>query len=207
MARHRVSLGSHYAYTRKLLTCPSCSRGIGLEVVKQLASDPSREVFATCRDPDSASVLKSVPKLHVLKLDVDNEASIRNAAEVVSGILGDRGLDYLINNAAIVSPIDQFQLHFLAHPPSFPSDQNPVWDHPFTATLADLQAAFTSNLAGPFIISQVFLPLIEKSERKVLAHIGTGLASFAQHDAGTWNDTPVSYSITKAGLNMLVRLS
>lgn len=96
------------------------SRGIGFEVVKQLASDPSKEIFATCRNPDSASTLKSLPgKLHVLMLDVDDEASIRNAAEAVSAILGDRGLDYLINNAGIVSPFVrhfQFPTHFPPEP-------------------------------------------------------------------------------------------
>ena len=184
----------------ELFTDPSCSRGIGFEIVKQLASDPSNEVFATCRDPDSAFALKSLAKLHVVKLDVNDEASIRWASEAVSRILGDKGLDYLINNAGIVSPLDH--LHFSAHPPF---DQIPAWDHPFTTTLANLQAAFTSNLAGPLLISQAFLHLIEKSERKVLAHITTCFASFTQLDAGTCDDILASYSITKVGLNMLVR--
>lgn len=95
------------------------SRGIGFEVVKQLASDPSREIFATCRNPETASALNSLSgKLHVVKLDVDDEVSIRNAAETISAILGDRGLDYLINNAGIVSP---FRLCALPIPHSYSS--------------------------------------------------------------------------------------
>jgi NAD(P)-dependent dehydrogenase (short-subunit alcohol dehydrogenase family) len=65
-------------------------------------------VFATCRNPDNASALqllkqKSGDSLHIVKLDADDETSIKDAVKVVKGILGQRGLDYLLNNAGIVS--------------------------------------------------------------------------------------------------------
>ena len=43
-------------------------------------------------------------QLHVVALDVSSEASIRGSVPEVEGILGEKGLDYLYNNAAIVSP-------------------------------------------------------------------------------------------------------
>ncbi len=38
----------------------------------------------------------------MLKLDVDDEDAIVSSVEEVKAILGDRGLDYLVNNAAVV---------------------------------------------------------------------------------------------------------
>lgn len=84
------------------------SRGIGLELVRQLVSNPNNFVVATCREPSRASKLHALKEsakgqLHVVALDVSSEASIRGSVAEVSQILGGRGLDYLYNNAAVVS--------------------------------------------------------------------------------------------------------
>lgn len=86
----------------------STSRGIGLELVTQLTADPSNLVIATCRSPDSAEGLHKLKSssqgsnLHIVPLDVVDESSIRASETIVKGILGDKGIDYLINNAAVV---------------------------------------------------------------------------------------------------------
>ena len=64
-------------------------------------------VIATCRNLSSADALNSLKsiagsRLHVVRLDVADEASILSAAKDTETILGEIGLDYLINNAAIV---------------------------------------------------------------------------------------------------------
>ena len=41
--------------------------------------------------------------LHIVSLDVSDAASVKASAESLKGVLEPRGLDYLINNAAIVS--------------------------------------------------------------------------------------------------------
>ncbi|TFY79841.1 hypothetical protein EWM64_g4172 [Hericium alpestre] len=84
------------------------SRGIGLEFVRQLVASPANTVFAACRKPDSADALKTLGEsakgnLHIVPLDLSDFPSVTAAAEVVQGILGDRGLDYLINSAAITN--------------------------------------------------------------------------------------------------------
>jgi NAD(P)-dependent dehydrogenase (short-subunit alcohol dehydrogenase family) len=61
-----------------------------------------------CRTPASASKLEALKgsakaKFHILQLDVSDEGSIHKIAGPVKEILGDKGLDYLINNAAVVS--------------------------------------------------------------------------------------------------------
>lgn len=84
------------------------SRGIGFELVRQLVSNPNNIVVATCREPSRASKLHALKdsakeQLYIVALDVSSEASIRGSVAEVSRILGDRGLDYLYNNAAVVS--------------------------------------------------------------------------------------------------------
>ena len=67
---------------------------------------PSNIVITTARKPDQAAVLqdlhtKSPQQLHILQLDVTNEASVQQCAKDTESILGDRGLDYLLNNAGV----------------------------------------------------------------------------------------------------------
>lgn len=106
MASYRVSESSSVMLSTCISTIilnPRSSRGIGLEFVKQLTTDRSNTVFATCRCPDSSSALQSLKNasgnLHIVQLDVRDEGSISTAVCIVQAILGARGLDYLINNA------------------------------------------------------------------------------------------------------------
>ena len=80
-----------------------------MELVRQLAVAPNTVVIATARNPDSATQLKAIKpaegsELHVIQLDVSDEASIRASVAKAEAVLGERGLDYLYNNAGIVRP-------------------------------------------------------------------------------------------------------
>ncbi|GMS92128.1 hypothetical protein PENTCL1PPCAC_14303, partial [Pristionchus entomophagus] len=80
------------------------NRGIDLGLTRHLISDPSVAiVIATARNVESATELNNLksPKLHIVKLEVVNENSIAYAVAKVSKIVGDKGLDVLINNAGI----------------------------------------------------------------------------------------------------------
>lgn len=85
------------------------SRGLGLELTKQLLTEPSNVVVATCRNPSGATDLQSLKAtakgtLHIAAIDVVDESSIRGSFEIVKQLLGENAsLDYLYNNAAIVS--------------------------------------------------------------------------------------------------------
>lgn len=68
---------------------------------------PTNLVVASVRTPEKATALldlRSTAKgtLHVIKLDVSDFASVRASAKEIEAILGDSGLDYLINNAGVV---------------------------------------------------------------------------------------------------------
>lgn len=78
-------------------------------IVTKLASDPSNIVIASCRDPERATQLRELASssegtLHVIQLDTSDESSILAVEGKVTEILGAKGLDYLVQNAAIVCP-------------------------------------------------------------------------------------------------------
>ena len=83
------------------------SRGIGIEVVKQLIANPSHVVIATCRTPEKAAALQALKSeakgaMHILPLDISSRASMDAVLKPVEEILAGQGLDYLINGAGIV---------------------------------------------------------------------------------------------------------
>lgn len=84
-----------------------CSRGLGLALVLELVSRPASEigkVFATSRGDSSAltELAKASPgRVELVKLDVTDQESIKKAAAQVEGVVGDKGLDVLINNAGV----------------------------------------------------------------------------------------------------------
>ena len=88
------------------------SRGLGLEFVKQILSQPSPPQFliAACREPSRADELQALAKgngnLKIIKMDVTKDEDIASAFEQTTKILGNRGLNLLINNAAIHSKVD-----------------------------------------------------------------------------------------------------
>ncbi|KAI9061967.1 NAD-P-binding protein [Trametes sanguinea] len=159
------------------------SRGIGLELVRQLVASPENLVVAACRNPDKATALKGLKAnakgtLHIIEMDVSDFDSIRASAKQLEPILGEIGLDYLINNAAIASGATSFAL-------------DPE----------ELLQLMRTNVAGPAVVSQVCLPFLEKSEKKVILHISSTAGSLEA--VSSLGPGFTSYSMTKAALNML----
>ncbi|OJT14386.1 hypothetical protein TRAPUB_9068, partial [Trametes pubescens] len=114
------------------------SRGIGLEIVRQLLESPDNLVVAACRTPDKAtalSALKDTVKgtLHIVQLDTSDFDSVRALPAQLEPILGSTGLDYLINNAGIVCP--------LSSPPIFPHSP-----HDHATALADVKKSARGTL-------------------------------------------------------------
>ena len=77
------------------------NRGLGLEFARQYLAD-GWQVYATCRDLDSASELRQLPeanghKLRILALDVTDPASVKAAAAELDG----KAIDLLLNNAGV----------------------------------------------------------------------------------------------------------
>ncbi|KAI0816812.1 NAD-P-binding protein [Trametes gibbosa] len=162
------------------------SRGIGLELVRQLLASPDNIVVAACRTPEKATALSDLANtakgtLHIIQLDVSDFASVRAAAAEMEKILGDTGLDYLINNAAIATS-----------------------DSAFTADPDVLLASYKTNTIGPALLSQVALPFLEKGHAKKILHVSSTGGSFASAAALARRHTMIaSYAMSKTALNML----
>ncbi|KAI1797659.1 C-factor [Ganoderma leucocontextum] len=167
--------------TTWLLT--GANRGIGLELTRQLLTVPTNIVVATCRNPDGATELHALKDnangtLHIAPIDVSSEPSIRNSLPLVQAALGENGaIDILYNNAAINEGNDQS------------SNTEPEV----------LMRTMQVNVVGPMLLSQVYLPLLEKGNKKTIVNMSSGLASIGLN-AG---DKSTSYSISKTALNML----
>lgn len=185
------------------------NRGIGLELVRQLLSSPSNVVIAACRSPTKAIELQKLSedakgRLHLVALEASDKKSIGEAAQEVGGIVGDKGVDYLINNAAIVSAISLPLLDPLRHGVIFITlPKNPGGsDTAFSMDVSLLEQAFVTNVVGPAYITQAFIDIVEKSQKKTIVNVSSTLGSMGA-DFGTQS---TSYSLTKAALNMLVRI-
>ncbi|GMT06544.1 hypothetical protein PENTCL1PPCAC_28718 [Pristionchus entomophagus] len=143
--------------TSILVTGASC--GIGLGLARHLLTVPSlANVIATVSTLESAETILSYakvadlfkglgmvngsrPKLHIVQLDVTNEESITNAAKKVSDIVGENGLDILINNAGVT--------HELPFNEPIPMEK--------------LLGMWQVNATAPLRIANEFRPLLKKA--------------------------------------------
>ncbi|EJD35629.1 NAD(P)-binding protein [Auricularia subglabra TFB-10046 SS5] len=156
------------------------SRGIGLELTKQLAANAANTIISTCRSPSTAVKLSELAaqnnNVHVIALDVLSEESIRSAFVATKGIVGPQGIDYLINNAG-----------------------NARADSVPDVTPEQLELTFKTHVVGMLLVFRTFLPLVEVGKRKVVVNVTSALGSI---NCG-FGEVYASYSIGKAALNML----
>ena len=158
------------------------NRGIGLEVARQLAGHGHTVVLGS-RDLDrgrraAAGLDATGQRVRPCQLDVADEASVRAAAEWISGTLG--RADILVNNAAI----------------DYDTDQRAV-----TADLGRVDRALQTNLLGAWRITQALLPLLRRSPHPRIVNVSSGSGSISEMTGGT-----PAYAVSKAALNALTRL-
>uniref|UniRef100_A0A670ZTP2 C-factor n=1 Tax=Pseudonaja textilis TaxID=8673 RepID=A0A670ZTP2_PSETE len=180
------------------------NRGIGLELVKQLVGkrDPPEWIFATCRDPEGPGAKQGcflARDLHPLKktflvsvLDTSDPSSINAAAVKITGCLHGAGLNLLFNNAGIVKPS------------SLESE-----------TPENMLEVYNTNVVGPMVMGQVFLPLLRKaSKESLLKGMSCSKAAIinVSSDCGSitnimaWDIGQIpNYRCSKTALNMLNR--
>ena len=85
------------------------NRGIGLSLIKLLLNQPvpPSHIFATCRSLSAESTNEIMelasknPKLHLIEFDVTATSQLPEIVEKVDKVVGDHGLNVLINNAGI----------------------------------------------------------------------------------------------------------
>ncbi|KAI5480680.1 NAD P-binding protein [Pseudohyphozyma bogoriensis] len=164
------------------------SRGIGLELVKQLSEKKENTVFAIVRDPAGSSHLNEflesskASNVHVITGDAASYPSIDNAAKEIAAKTGG-SLDVFFYNAVGGAM------------------GNPILTYESTKALKSEWDSAATNLYAPLHAARVFLPLVRKSTLKQLVAMSTGFADLpfnvrAQFAAST------AYSASKAALSM-----
>lgn len=168
----------------KKILITGANRGLGLEFTRQYLGAGNR-VLAACRDPESAGELQKLKEQHgevlsIHALDVASTESIENAARDISEKV--ESLDIVINNAGIGT-----------------------WSTLDSLTMEEMMKVFQTNGAAPLLVSRAFLPLLEKSERPLLAQITSRLGSIALRE--TFGSTgSYAYNASKAALNMIGKM-
>jgi NAD(P)-dependent dehydrogenase (short-subunit alcohol dehydrogenase family) len=163
------------------------NRGIGLEIVRQLARGGLIAVIGA-RDADkglaAAEKLKSEGlEITVVELDVDDEQSPERAISEMKRLFG--RCDVLVNNAAILI------------------------DGPggFEASLFDLASdvarrTFETNVLGPLRLIKAAVPLMRAQGYGRIVNISSGAGQLADMGSGF-----PAYRMSKAALNALTRIT
>lgn len=158
------------------------NRGIGYEVVRQLA-DRRHRVVLGARDlakgqAAAARVDPGGDRVTAVELDVSDEASVTAMAEWVTRTLG--RVDVVVNNAAILYD---------------------TWAQARSADLGEVQRALDTNLFGAWRVTQSLLPLLQRSPHPRVVMVSSEGGSLHSMSGGT-----PAYSVSKAALNALTRL-
>jgi NAD(P)-dependent dehydrogenase (short-subunit alcohol dehydrogenase family) len=158
------------------------NRGIGLEVVHQLATQGMHVVLGAREHAqgERAAVPLTREGLSVFpyQLDVTDQQSIDRLLADITTNFG--RLDILVNNAAILYD---------------------TWQQATTADLHVVHAALETNLFGVWRLCQAFLPLLRQSHAGRIVNVSSEAGSLASMGGGT-----PAYSVSKASLNTLTRI-
>ena len=166
---------------KKIALVTGANRGLGFETCKQL-SQLGVTVLLTSRDPTKGEVAAKqlIDKgLDVIfyQLDVSDRSNIKDIFTKIENQFG--RLDILINNAAILYDKDQSTMN---------------------ADLELVNKALTTNLFGPWLLCQAFIPLMEKNGYGRIVNVSSGAASMHYMEGGA-----PAYGISKVALNALTR--
>jgi len=164
--------------TEKIALVTGANKGIGLEIVRQLAKAGFR-VFLTARDRQrgeeaSKTLQQDSLSVEFLQLDVADETSIDKLAKELPSQI--EHLDVLVNNAGIY--LDASNASVLEVEP--------------TLILQTLQ----TNTLGPLRLTQKLIPLLAKSNAGKVINVSSGGGQLT--DMSDWAP---AYSLSKTALN------
>ncbi len=154
------------------------SRGIGAAIALGLAQ-AGADVVLTYREKraEAGAVVQKIQALGrralALPMDVTDRDSIRQAADAVRGF---GKISILVNNAGVNKPTDFDQI-----------------------AEADWDFVIDTNLKGPFLAAQTFLPLLKDAGGGSIVHIGSVSGQYG-------GPRTAHYAASKAGLISLAQV-
>lgn len=169
---------SRFSLAGKCAVVTGGSRGIGRATALGLA-DAGADVLLTYREKsaEADAVVKVIEakgrRAMAVRMDVTDRASV-NAAAMAADAFG--AISILVNNAGINKPTDFDQI----------ADAD--WDN-----------ILATNLKGPFMAAQAFLPLLKKAGGGAMVHIGSVSGQYG-------GPRTAHYAASKAGLISLAQV-
>jgi 3-oxoacyl-[acyl-carrier protein] reductase len=169
---------SRFSLSGKCAVVTGGSRGIGAAIALGLA-DAGADVLLTYREKhDEAQAVASQIKAKgrralAVQMDVTHRLQVQQAAEQARAF---GPIQILVNNAGINKPTDFDQV-----------------------TDADWDMIVDANLKGPFVVSQVFLPLLKDAGGGAITHIGSVSGQYG-------GPRTAHYAASKAGLISLAQV-
>jgi NAD(P)-dependent dehydrogenase (short-subunit alcohol dehydrogenase family) len=169
-------------YSGSVALVTGANRGIGFEVVRQLARLGFAVILGSrdARKGEEAAEALARDGLKVFagRLDVTDEGSVEELRGWVAERFG--RLDALVNNAAILYD---------------------TWQRAENADFRTVREAFETNTLGAWRVSKAFIPLLRESARGRVVNVSSESGSLASMGGGT-----PAYSVSKAALNALTRM-
>jgi len=172
--------------SQKIALVTGATRGIGLETVRQLSQ---QNVHVLLAGRDRAKATEAALKLQqeglsveAIALDVNDANSIAAAAKDVEKKFGH--LDILVNNAGIL--VDD------------------VTKKSSEQTLDAWRKTFDTNVFAVVAVTQVFLPLLRKSEAGRVVNVSSILGSLTLHSdpsSGIYDFKVPAYDASKSAVN------
>lgn len=169
---------SHFSLSGRNAVVTGGSRGLGAAIALGLA-EAGADVTITYRTQQKAAS-EIVERIKAMGRDaraVSMEVTVRASVEMAAKqAIAFGPISILVNNAGINKPTDFDQI----------SD-------------ADWDAVMATNLRGPFIVSQIFLPLLAKAGGGAITHIGSVSGQYG-------GPRTAHYAAAKAGLISLAQV-
>lgn len=164
----------------KTILVTGSNKGIGLEIVKQLAQLGHRAILTSRDRVKGLEALKRLESQNIsvplIELDITKEESIQLAFEKIKSEFGK--LDVLINNAAILLPEDHSLL---------------------TDSIQVFEQTIMTNVQSHLMVTKTFHSLIPKRGRIIMVSSGGGSMS---DPVGGWSP---AYCVSKSMLGAITR--
>jgi NAD(P)-dependent dehydrogenase (short-subunit alcohol dehydrogenase family) len=170
------------AVKNKIALVTGANRGLGFETCRQLAQ-LGLTVILSARDLAKGQIAAKIligKGLDVIfyQLDVSDQINISRITHQIEQEFGQ--LDVLVNNAAILYD---------------------TWQNAVDADLDVVNKALITNLFGPWRLSQLCIPIMERNKYGRIVNVSSGAGSLNYMSSGT-----PAYSLSKAALNALTRI-